>query len=122
MLPEEVEAALDQLLSLPEPPDAILASSDKLTTGCLRVLKARGMRVPDSMGLIGFSNTDLTELLDPPLSVIRQPAFEMGERSTQLLLQLIESKRPVTEFETQVLETELFVRGSSLPQPVSSLT
>jgi LacI family transcriptional regulator len=34
------------------------------------------------MGLIGFSNTDLTELLDPPLSVIRQPAFEMGERAT----------------------------------------
>lgn len=122
MLPEEVETALDHLLSLPEPPDAILASSDKLTTGCLRVLKARGMRVPDSMGLIGFSNTDLTELLDPPLSVIRQPAFEMGERATQLLLQLIESKRPVTDFETQVLETELFVRGSSVPQPVSTLT
>lgn len=65
------------------------------------------------MGLIGFSNTDLTELLNPPLSVIKQPAYEMGETATKLLLQLIESKRPVTEFETRVLKTELFIRGST---------
>ena len=119
MLPEEVEEAVDGLLRLPDPPDAIFASADKLTTGCLRMLKARGIRVPEEMGLIGFSNTDLTELLDPPLSVIRQPAFEMGAVSTQLLLQLIESKRPVTQFETRSLATELFIRRSS-QQPVES--
>jgi LacI family transcriptional regulator len=65
------------------------------------------------MGLIGFSNTDLTELLDPPLSIIKQPAFEMGQVATSLLLRLIESKRPVTDFETRVLSTELLIRGST---------
>jgi LacI family transcriptional regulator len=113
MIVEEVEQAVDQLLHLPQRPDAILASADKLTTNCLRILKARGFSVPDDIGLIGFSNTDLTELLDPPLSVIRQPAFEMGEIATSLLLQLIESKRPVTDFETRVLTTELLIRGST---------
>jgi DNA-binding LacI/PurR family transcriptional regulator len=113
MILSEVEDAVNELLQLPQKPDAILATSDKLTTGCLRILKAKGINVPGEIGLVGFSNTDLTELLDPPLTVIKQPAFEMGELATSLLLQLIESKRPVTEFETKTLTTELIVRGST---------
>ncbi|MEQ1676483.1 MAG: LacI family DNA-binding transcriptional regulator [Chitinophagaceae bacterium] len=113
MIVSEVEQAIDELFSNPEQPDAIVASADKLTTNCFRILKARGLSVPGDIGLIGFSNTDLTELLDPPLSVIRQPAFEMGEIATTLLLNLIESKRPVTDFETRVLSTELLIRGST---------
>ncbi len=113
MIVAEVEEVVNELLKLKKKPDAIFASADKLTTNCLRILKAKGISVPDGIGLIGFSNTDLTELLDPPLSIIKQPAFEMGEISMGLLLQLIESKRPVTEFETRVLSTELLIRGST---------
>lgn len=113
MIVSEVEDVVNELLKLEEKPDAIFASADKLTTNCLRILKAKNILVPDDIGLIGFSNTDLTELLDPPLSIIKQPAFEMGEVATNLLLQLIESKRPVTDFETKVLTTELLIRGST---------
>jgi LacI family transcriptional regulator len=113
MILSEVEDVVNELLDLPKKPDAILATSDKLTTGCLRILKAKNIHVPNEISLVGFSNTDLTELLDPPLTIIKQPAFEMGELATTLLLDLIESKRPVTEFETRVLTTELIVRGSS---------
>ncbi len=113
MILSEVEDALNGLLAEPVKPDGILALADKLTTGCLRLLKQKKIDVPGDIGLIGFSNTDLTELLEPPLSVIRQPAFEMGEIATNLLLQLIESKRPVTEFETRVLSTELLIRQST---------
>lgn len=113
MIVKEVEEAIEELFSRPQKPDAILASADKLTTNCLRILKAKKLSVPNDVGLIGFSNTDLTELLDPPLSVIRQPAFEMGEIAINLLLNVIESKRPVTEFETRVLSTELLLRGST---------
>ncbi|HET9430059.1 MAG TPA: substrate-binding domain-containing protein, partial [Chitinophagaceae bacterium] len=114
MILAEVEEAVSQLMNNTTKPDAILATSDKLTTGCLRVLKAKGINVPNEMGLVGFSNTDLTELLDPPLTVIKQPAFEMGQLATTLLIQLIESKRPVLEMETRMLATELIIRGSSL--------
>ncbi|MES1197902.1 MAG: LacI family DNA-binding transcriptional regulator [Chitinophagaceae bacterium] len=113
MIFSEVEHAMNNLFAYKQKPDAILASADKLTTGCFRILKTKGLSVPNDVGLIGFSNTDLTELLDPPLSVIKQPAFEMGETATTLLLQLIESKRPVKDFETKVLSTELLIRGSS---------
>ena len=113
MIFSEVEEAVNQLLKVQPRPDAIFASSDKLTTNCLRILKAKKLNVPDDIGLVGFSNTDLTELLDPPLTIIRQPAFEMGEVATTLLLQLIESKHPVKNFETKVLPAELIIRGST---------
>jgi DNA-binding LacI/PurR family transcriptional regulator len=113
MVLSEVEQAMEELLSQKEQPDAIFTASDKLTTGCFRILKTKGIKIPSRMGMVGFSNTDLTELLDPPLSVIRQPAFEMGETATSFLLSLIESKKPVTEFETKILSTELLVRSSA---------
>jgi DNA-binding LacI/PurR family transcriptional regulator len=113
MILTEIDEAVDELLKAKKTPDAILACADKLTTGTLRILKGKGIDVPGTIALIGFANTDLTELLDPPLSVIRQPAFEMGEVAMGLLLQLIESKRPVMEFETKVLATELLIRSST---------
>jgi len=113
MIMAEVEEVANELLNREQRPEAIFASADKLTTGCLRILKARGISVPRDMGLLGFSNTDLTELLDPPLSIIKQPAFDMGEVAAGLLLQMVESKRPVTDFETRVLSTELLIRGST---------
>jgi DNA-binding LacI/PurR family transcriptional regulator len=99
MLYEEVENALNELLKLKTKPDAILASADKLTTNCLRYFKKLKIKVPDDVALIGFSNLDLTDLLSPSLSVVRQPAYEMGQLSTELLIQQIESKRPVKDFE-----------------------
>ena len=113
MILSEVEEVVKELINMKPKPDAIFASADKLTTGCLRILKAKGLKVPDDMGLIGFSNTDTTELIDPPLSIIKQPAFEMGEIATDLLIQLIESKRPVTDFETKKLAPQLIIRESA---------
>ena len=113
MIFSEVQTVVDELLANKNKPDAIFAAADKLTTNCLRIFKTKKMIVPDDIGLIGFSNIDLAELLNPPMSVIRQPAFEMGEVAMKLLLQVIESKRPVTDFETKVLTTELLIRGST---------
>jgi DNA-binding LacI/PurR family transcriptional regulator len=110
---DEVEAAVQALLSQTRKPDAIFASSDKLTTNCLRYFKKQLIWVPDDMGIIGFSNLDLTDLIDPPLSVVHQPAFEMGRVAAELLIRNIESKRPET-YEDRVLPTEVLVRESSL--------
>jgi len=110
---DEVESALQSLLQLPQRPDAIFASSDKLTTTCMRYLKKERIRIPDDMAVVGFSNLDLTDLLSPPLSVVRQPAYEMGRVAAELLIGVIESKKPVTEFENRVLPAELLVRESS---------
>lgn len=113
LLLPEIEQAMTGLLQNETKPDAILALSDKLTTGCLRILKSMKWKVPDDIGLIGFSNSDTTELIEPPLSIIKQPAFQMGEIATELLIQLIESKRPVTDFEIKKLAPQVIIRESA---------
>ncbi|GAC1386072.1 MAG: LacI family DNA-binding transcriptional regulator [Ginsengibacter sp.] len=111
MIVGEIEEAVNSLFKPKVKPDAIFTASDRITTVCLEVLKRKQKR---EVGLIGFTNTNLADLFLIPLSVIRQPAFEIGQNATELLIHIIESKRPVTEFETRVLDTELIIRESSL--------
>lgn len=116
MVYSEVEEAINELLTLKDPPDAVVTLSDKLTLGSLRTFRRRGMKIPNNIAMVGFSNSDLAELTDPPLTVVRQPAFEMGKAATELLLQLIESRRPVTEFEKRILSPEFIVMESGKPR------
>ena len=113
MIYEEVEQAMDEAMQLHNKPDAFFAASDKLTTNFVRYCRLKKIKIPNKLGLIGFSNLDLTDLLVPSLSVIRQPAFDMGKIAAELLIKLIESKRPPADFETKVLPPELLIRDSS---------
>jgi LacI family transcriptional regulator len=114
MIYEEVEDAMTKLLKLKNKPDAIFAAADKLTTNCILYCKLKKICIPETVAVIGFSNLDLTELLSPSLSVVRQPAFEMGRIAAELLIKMIEAKRATTDFETIVLQPDIFVRDSSI--------
>lgn len=117
MIYSEVEQALDELMKHKIIPEAVFAAGDKLTTGFLRYFKAKEIKVPDQIALAGFSNLDLTDLLNPSLTVVRQPAFEMGKAAAELLLSQVESKRPVSNFQKIVLEPEMMIRESSGTAP-----
>jgi len=82
----------------------------------MRYCQQKNIHIPNQLGLIGFSNLDLTDLLTPSLSVLMQPAYEMGRTAADLLIKMIESKRPVTDFETVVLTSDLIERESSVPK------
>jgi LacI family transcriptional regulator len=69
--------------------------------------------VPTDIAMIGFSNLDLTDLLSPSLSVIRQPAYEIGQVAIELLIKQIENKRPTTSFEKIILPPQMIIRESS---------
>lgn len=112
MIADEVESALMSLFKGRTRPDAILAAGDRLTTTCFATLKRMKQKKYD-VGFAGFTNTQVGDLFSPSLTVIRQPAFEIGQSATELLFQIIESKRPVTEFETRMLDTTLTIRESS---------
>lgn len=113
MIQEEVEVAVSRLLNLSDKPEAIFVAGDRLSTGCLISLKQHNVKVPGDLAIAGFTNSDFAELFSPPLTTVRQPAFKIGQIATEMLIQLIESKYPVTEFETKMLDTELFIRESS---------
>ena len=103
---KEVENAVNELLAMPDKPDAIFISSDRISISCIRALKNLNFD-PKEIAIAGFSNSDVVDLLQPSLSYVRQKAFEMGQIAVEMLLKLIESKYPITEFETKVLNTEL---------------
>ncbi len=113
MIIGEVENAIKELMQLKNRPDAIFCAGDRLMLSALSSLKALDIKVPADVGLVGFTNSPLVELIEPSLTAIKQPAFEMGQIATELLIKLIESKRPVTEFETIPLQTELCIRNST---------
>lgn len=111
MLYNETENAIKELMALPEKPDAIFVAGDRLSTGCLSVFKNLNISVPKDMAIAGFSNSDVLDLFNPSLTSVRQPAFEIGQLATEMLLQLIEAKYPIEVFEKKVLETELQIRN-----------
>lgn len=113
MIQDEVEQAVTELMKLDERPEALFIASDRLTTSAISVLKKLKLRIPGDVAIAGFTNSDVAELFDPPLTVIRQPAFQIGQIATEMLIKLIESKRPVTEFTTEKLDTILTQRESS---------
>jgi len=110
MFYDEVENAIKDLLNLKEKPDAIFVAGDRLSIGCLTVLKNLNIKVPEDLEITGFSNSDVLDLMNPLLTAVRQPAFEMGQIATTMLISLIESKYPVYEFKKEVLDTSLFIR------------
>jgi LacI family transcriptional regulator len=79
----------------------------------MSILKKMGVKVPDDLALAGFTNSDVVDLFDPPLTVVRQPAFQIGQKATELLIKTIESKWPVEEFTTERVDTQLIERLSS---------
>jgi LacI family transcriptional regulator len=116
MIQDEVEFAVKELLAMDDRPDAIFIGSDRLTISCMYILKKLGISIPENIALAGFTNSDVAELFSPALTVVRQPAFQIGQMATEMLIKTIESKWPVEEFTTEQLETELIVRASSQKQ------
>ena len=115
----ENETALQEMLDLPEPPDAIFTASDRLTTGCMAVLQKNKIKIPDQIAIVGFTNIAVAELLNPPLTAVVQPAMEMGQQAVELLIRLIEHPQKTDVFETRSLKTSLIIRESSVGKTVA---
>ncbi|CAN5368762.1 LacI family DNA-binding transcriptional regulator [soil metagenome] len=114
---EDGKKATFKLLSLPNPPDAIFAHSDPIAMGAMLAIKEKGLRIPQDVGIIGFSNSTYVTLLDPPLTTVEQPGFEMGQEAARLLIRQIEmgeKDQADPQPETKILKTKLVVRDSSL--------
>lgn len=102
-----------QLMALPEKPDGIFAASDRIGLGVHVALRQLGYSIPEDVALIGFSDLSISALIEPALSTVRQPSFEMGRQAAELLFSLVESKNTPESYETRVLTSNLIVRNSS---------
>jgi len=99
-----------RLLDLPEPPDAVFASNGLLSAGAFRAIRERGLAVPDQLAFAAFDKTTWTSLVEPAITVIEQPTYEIGQVATELLLKRIQDRsRPIREV---ILKGRLLVRRS----------
>ena len=110
-------AAGAALLDGPDRPDALFVASGLMVLGVLQAMRERGLRAGRDVGLVAFDDTPWTPLLDPPLSVIAQPAREVGRVAARLLLDRLRSGQEKRPARTVTLGTELVVRASSRRAP-----
>jgi LacI family transcriptional regulator len=114
---EEGRAAAEKLLTLKSRPDAIFATNDPAAMGAMQAIKAAGLKIPKDVAVVGFSNWIFSSLLEPPLTSVDQPGFEMGQEAAKLLIRQIEKQDKDDqdyEPETKILKTRLMVRESSV--------
>jgi LacI family transcriptional regulator len=99
------------LLELPDPPTAIFAFNDNLAIGAMRAARARGLRVPEDLSIVGFDDTEEAAIVTPALTTVRQPLAEMGRMAVSLLVRLLDKQR--VEALRVELATRLVVREST---------
>jgi LacI family transcriptional regulator len=105
------EKAATELLELAERPDALLVANSAMAAGVLAALRSHGLRAGRDVGIVAFDDVPWAGLVDPPLTVVAQPAYEIGTVAAQLLLaRMADSTRTAT---TTTLGARLIERGSS---------
>ena len=107
---EEVEQAINQLLSLPKPIDGLFFASNKLSTFGLKYINALSVRVPQDLFLCSFDQSDATDLFYAPLTHIRQPLTQMGEEAVQMLLEMMGNNKKGRQLH---LKAELVIAQST---------
>lgn len=98
---------------VPVPPTAVFCFNDDIAIGALYELKRRGLRVPQDVSITGFDNVKVSAYMDPPLTTVDQPAYEMGRRAVDVLAQLI-NRQPLQRTR-EILPFQLLERGSTGP-------
>lgn len=102
-------------MSADQRPSAVIAVNDPVAIGAMAAVKAAGLSIPADIAIVGFSDDIRAELLDPPLTTIRQPKAEIGLLAATKLIRLIED--PNDTVETVKLPMELVVRASCGSKP-----
>ncbi|MEJ3748052.1 LacI family DNA-binding transcriptional regulator [Actinomycetes bacterium KLBMP 9797] len=112
---EDGYAAALELLSRAPRPTAIFASNDLQALGVYQAARARGLRIPTDLSVVGFDDLPIAALMDPPLTTVHQPLTEMAAAATELALAL--GRGEETAQVGLELATTLTVRESTAPPP-----
>lgn len=107
----DVENYTRALFNLRERPDGIFAINDMAAIEIMHILKKRGLNIPKDVAVLGFNNETIGRLIEPTLSSIDHPAFDMGAAATEILLKQIHRDEIVQE--KRLIKSRLVIRESS---------
>ncbi|MEK6477430.1 LacI family DNA-binding transcriptional regulator [Catalinimonas sp. 4WD22] len=110
---EEGQKSTEYLLCLAEPPDGIFSANDSAAVGAIQYAKQKGVRLPQELAVVGFNDDPISSIIEPGLTTISHPAFDMGRIAAQQVLKNREHT-DIVQSQTIVLKTELIQRASSL--------
>ena len=104
------QETMRQILTLPGHPTAVFASNNLLSLGALLAINEMGLRCPEKIALVGFDDHPWAAISDPPLTVVRQPAQQLGQVAAQMLITLINGEQlPAPRV---ILDCKLILRQS----------
>jgi LacI family transcriptional regulator len=109
---EEAIIITPEILDLPNPPDGFFAINDHCAAGILYAVKLAKLRVPEDIGIMGYSDGELAKACDPMLSTVEQHGYEMGLSAASLLLDKING---IThgQYTNKIVKTNLIIRGTT---------
>ena len=102
------------LLDLAERPDAIFAVNDPTAIEILTLAKSTGIRVPEELGVVGFSDDPISVHIGNGLTTVKQPTAQIGEAAAAMILGLMRGEEKSLPPKTQVVQAQLIIRGSSV--------
>jgi LacI family transcriptional regulator len=111
---EDGRNSMSQLLKLKQLPDALFSSSALGAMGAMQVLKEKGIRIPDQVAIVAFSNEAFTSFTEPALTAVDQHSMRIGNAAAEIFLQEISAGNEKFIPQKVVLKPELIVRASSL--------
>ena len=95
-------------------PDGIFAVNEIYAATAMKILKQKGLHIPQDIAIIGFTDGLISEFSTPPLSTVAQHGFTMGEQAAELLLNRIQrEENSENDFERKVISTNLKIRSST---------
>ncbi|HMA63478.1 MAG TPA: LacI family DNA-binding transcriptional regulator [bacterium] len=102
---------IEKLIGKNDIPEAIFAVNDPVAMGAYKKIKEAGLKIPEDIAVLGFSNNEVSSYLDPALSTIDQFPAEMGEKAAQILFTRMQKENP--DEEIQKMRTELIERQTT---------
>lgn len=108
------EYAASRLLSLLDKPEVIFAGNDMMAIGCYKVIRAHGLKIPQDIGVTGFDDISISDLLNPRLTTVHVPISELGRTAANLLLNRIEKEKNNEQIEPKHIKisTGIIIGGS----------
>jgi LacI family transcriptional regulator len=112
--------AAARILEMKPMPDAVFVANDNCAVGCMTALKHAGIRIPGDIALVGFNNDPVSTVVEPTLTTVNYPGYEMGQIAARNLIDHLNGASSIHSTNTIILRSELMIRESSVrPKPPS---
>ena len=106
--------AANEILQMNPLPDAVFVANDNCAVGCMLALKQAGIKIPEDIAFVGFNNDPVSKVIEPNLTTINYPGYEMGEVAARNLINNLNGTVTINTTKNTILRSDLVIRNSSM--------